>query len=187
MSLLLAGLFIFFGIHLLPALPGTRGRLAERIGENGFKMLFSALSLAGFALLIFGYIRAPFIEVWSPPFWLRHFTVVLMLPALIFLAAFQLGGRLAARLKHPFLSAIKTWAFAHLLANGDLASILLFGSFLAYASYDRISVKRRGLPRAQKSLEWGARDLIVVGLGAVYFTAIILWLHQWVIGVPVLF
>lgn len=186
MSLLVAGLVVFLGIHLLPTLPQTRGRLAARFGEKGFKLLFTAVSFAGFALLVYGYIQAPFVEVWSPPLWLRHLTIALMLPALVFLAAFQVGGRIAARIKHPFLNAVKTWSFAHLLANGDLASILLFGGFLAYASYDRISVKRRGLPKSKHLPAWGPKDAIVMALGLAYFLAIVFFLHEWVIGVPVL-
>ncbi|MGD9867816.1 MAG: NnrU family protein [Hyphomicrobiales bacterium] len=186
MAILAAGLLVFVGVHMLPTMPVTRARLVSRLGGNGYKLLFTAVSLAGFALMVFGYIRAPFVEVWSPPFWLRHLTIALMLPALVFLAAYQMGGRLAARLKHPFLAAVKTWATAHLLANGDLASILLFGALLAYTSYDRISVKRRGLPKAKQLPAWGWRDAAALGLGVAYFVAIVVFLHEWVIGVPVL-
>ena len=94
-------------------------------------------------LLVYGFARAPVIQVWSPPAWTRWVAIVLMLPAFIFLVAAYVPGRIKARLKHPFLVAIKTWALAHLIANGDLASIILFASFLAYAVYDRITLKRR--------------------------------------------
>ena len=143
MTLLIIGIVVFLGIHLLPTVPGLRDKLAARLGENGYKALFSLLSIAGFALLVWGFATAPVIQVWTPPAWTRWVAIALMLPAFIFLVAAYVPGEIKAKLKHPFLVAIKTWALAHLIANGDLASIVLFGSFLAYAVYDRITLKRR--------------------------------------------
>ena len=143
MTLLIVGIAVFLGVHLLPTAAGLRAEVASKLGETGYKIAFSLLSLASLALLIYGYAKAPSVQVWSPPEWTRCVAIVLMLPAFIFLVAAYVPGRIRARLKHPFLVAIKTWALAHLLANGDLASMILFGSFLAYAVYDRITLKHR--------------------------------------------
>ncbi|HEX2448107.1 MAG TPA: NnrU family protein [Methyloceanibacter sp.] len=154
MTLLIIGIVVFLGIHLLPTIPGLRDRLVDRFGENGYKLFFSLLSVAGFILL------------------------------LIFLVATYVPGEIKARLKHPFLVAIKTWALAHLIANGDLASIILFGSFLAYAVYDRITLKHR-LPTGliEVPANGGRRnDLIAVVLGVVLYVLFLVWLHPLLIG-----
>jgi uncharacterized membrane protein len=184
MTLLIVGIVVFLGIHALPTNPGLRAALVGRLGETGYKVLFSLLSIAGFVLLVYGFAHAPFIPVWSPPSWTRWVAIVLMLPAFIFLVAAYVPGQIKARLKHPFLVAIKTWALAHLIANGDLASIILFGSFLAYAVYDRITLKRRqptsliGVPGTG-----GPRnDLIAVVLGVVLYVLFLVWLHPLLIG-----
>ncbi|MCJ7528911.1 MAG: NnrU family protein [Methyloceanibacter sp.] len=184
MTLLIIGIVVFLGIHVLPTIAGLRDRLVSRFGENGYKIFFSLLSIAGFALLVYGFAKAPVIQVWSPPPWTRWVAIVLMLPAFIFLVAAYVPGRIKETLKHPFLVAIKTWALAHLIANGDLASIILFGSFLAYAVYDRITLKRRkptsliGVPGTG-----GPRnDLIAVVLGVVLYVVFLVWLHPLLIG-----
>jgi uncharacterized membrane protein len=184
MTLLIVGIIVFLGIHTLPTIPGLRDRLISRFGENGYKAFFSLLSIAGFVLLVWGFARAPVIQVWTPPDWTRWVAIVLMLPAFIFLVAAYVPGEIKAKLKHPFLVAIKTWALAHLTANGDLASIVLFGSFLAYAVYDRITLKRRqptgliGVPGTG-----GPRnDVIAIVLGVVLYVLFLVWLHPLLIG-----
>jgi len=184
MALLIIGIVVFFAIHLLPTVRGLRERLVGRFGENGYKILFSLLSLAGLALLIYGFAQAPFVQLWSPPGWTRWVAIVLMLPAFIFLVAAYLPGQIKTRLKHPFLVAIKTWAFAHLIANGDLASMILFGSFLAYAVYDRIALKSRqptGLVEAQGPSK-PQNDVIAVVLGTMLYAVFLVWLHPLLIG-----
>jgi uncharacterized membrane protein len=184
MTLLIIGIIVFLGLHLLPTVTDLRQTLAARLGENGYKALFSLLSIAGLVLLVYGFARAPVIQVWSPPGWTRWVAIVLMLPAFIFLVAAYVPGRIKARLKHPFLVAIKTWALAHLIANGDLASIILFGSFLAYAVYDRITLKGRK-PTAIVEVPGSGpprNDVIAVVLGAVLYVAFLVWLHPLMIG-----
>lgn len=184
MTLLIAGIVVFLGLHLLPTVPGLREKLAGSLGETGYKALFSLLSVAGFVLLVYGFAKAPVVQVWSPPPWTRWVAIVLMLPAFILLVAAYVPGRIKATLKHPFLVAIKIWALAHLIANGDLASIILFGSFLAYAVFDRINLKRRaarglitvpgtGPPR---------NDVIAIGLGVALYGVFLVWLHPLLIG-----
>lgn len=184
MTLLIIGIVVFLGLHLLPTVSGLREKLAGSLGETGYKALFSLLSVAGFVLLVYGFAKAPVVQVWSPPDWTRWVAVVLMLPAFVFLVAAYVPGRIKAKVKHPFLVAIKTWALAHLIANGDLASIILFGSFLAYAVFDRITLKHRqptsligvageGPPR---------NDVIAVVLGVVLYVVFLVWLHPLLIG-----
>jgi uncharacterized membrane protein len=184
MTLLIIGIVVFLGLHLLPTVPGLRERLIGNLGETGYKVAFSLLSVAAFVLLVYGFAKAPVVQIWSPPEWTRWVAIVLMLPAFIFLVAAYVPGQIKAKLKHPFLVAIKTWALAHLIANGDLASIILFGSFLAYAVFDRITLKRRkptsliGIPG-----EGGPRnDVIAVILGVALYVAFLVWLHPLLIG-----
>jgi len=139
MTLLIIGIVVIIGIHLVPAFSDVRERLVERLGTNGYRLLFSVVATLGLVLLIWGFARAPVIQVWSPPNWTRYVAMVLMLPVFPLLIAAYLPGNIKAKVKHPFLVAIKTWALAHLIANGDLASMILFGSFLAYAVFDRIA------------------------------------------------
>jgi uncharacterized membrane protein len=184
MTLLIVGIVVFLGLHLLPTLSGLRETLVGRLGENGYKALFSLLSTAGFVLLVYGFATAPVVQVWSPPGWTRWVAIVLMLPAFIFLVAAYVPGQITARLKHPFLVAIKTWALAHLIANGDLASIVLFGSFLAYAVYDRITLKHRQATGLVTVAASGPprNDLIAVVLGTVLYGVFLVWLHKLLIG-----
>jgi uncharacterized membrane protein len=188
MTLLVLGIAIFLGIHLLPTVPGLRDRLAARLGANGYRALFSLLSLAGLALLVYGFAKAPLIEIWTPPPFTRWVAIVLMWPAFVFLAAAYLPGEIKARLKHPFLVAVKTWALAHLIANGDLASIILFGAFLAYAVYDRIALKGRRPTALIAARGPGTRrnDLLALALGTALYLAFLLWLHPLLIGRPAL-
>ena len=116
---------------------------------------FAVVSLIGFALIVLGFHKLQLHpgknpQLWDPPMWTRHIALALMLPAMIALVAAYVPSHIHTMLKHPMLVAIKIWALAHLLANGDLASLVLFGSFLAFAVYDRISVKRRGAPGAAR-------------------------------------
>lgn len=188
MTLLIIGIIVFLGVHLLPTWGSVRADLHARLGANGYKALFSLASILGFVLLVWGFATAPVIEVWSPPGWTRYVAIVLMLPAFIFLVAAYLPGQIKAKLKHPFLIAIKTWALAHLIANGDLASILLFGSFLAYAVYDRIALKGRQPTGLVEVRGPGSRrnDATAVALGTALYLVFMIWLHPLLIGRPVI-
>jgi uncharacterized membrane protein len=184
MTLLIIGIATFLGLHVVPTRRGLRERLVARLGEGPYKGLFALLSGASFILLVYGFAKAPLIQVWSPPPWTRWVAIVLMLPAFIFLVAAYVPGQIKAKLKHPFLVAIKTWALAHLIANGDLASIILFGSFLAYAAYDRITLKRRKATGLVTVPATGppSNDVIAVVLGLVLYLSFLFWLHRLLIG-----
>ncbi|MBI1393948.1 MAG: NnrU family protein [Alphaproteobacteria bacterium] len=177
------GLIIFFGVHGLTAFArGARAGLLKRFGEAGYKGIYSLASLAGFALIVIGWSAAPTTPLYSPPYWLRHVAYLLVLLAFISLASAYLpAGRIKAALKHPMLAGVKLWAFGHLLANGDVRSVLLFGAFLAYAVADRIAVKRRGEPTPAAGPF--RNDAIAVIVGVVGWFAVYMFLHPYIAGV----
>jgi uncharacterized membrane protein len=187
MSLLIAGLVLFLGVHSVAIVsPALRARAIHRMGEGAWKGLYALVSLAGFVLICYGFglaRQAPVI-LYSPPTWLRHVALVIMLPVFPLLIAAYLPGRIKTLAKHPMLAAVKLWAFAHLLANGSLADVLLFGGFLAWAVMDRISLKRRTVPPALRTAPpspWN--DVIVVVFGLAIYALLIGWAHVRLFGV----
>ena len=189
LSVMILGLVLFLGVHVLTTRRALRAQLIVLGGETGYKIGFALVSVAGLALIAWGfaeYRATGWIDVWSPPKAFKHITVALMLPAVILVVASYIRGRIFATLKHPMLAGIKLWAAAHLLANGDLGSIILFGSFLAWAVYDRISLKRRADPGAPPIPVGGpGNDLIAVAVGVIAYLALAFAFHPVVIGVPV--
>jgi uncharacterized membrane protein len=188
LSVLVLGLLAFLGTHIFASFRSARADMIARMGLHAYRGVFALVSLAGLALIVWGYgqYRAhEWIQVWSPPGFMRHITVGLMLFAVVFLVAAFFPSHIKTRLKHPMLASIKTWAFAHLLSNGDLGSILLFGTFLAWGVYDRIAVKRRGDLGPQTAPAGWTNDAIVVVLGVVVYLALGYVFHPAVIGVPV--
>nr|WP_249805060.1 NnrU family protein [Bradyrhizobium sp. CW4] len=187
---MILGLALFFAAHVLTTKREARAQAIARVGEGTYKILYSLASLAGLALIIWGfahYRATGWIDVWYPPKALKHITLALMLPAVILVVASYLRGRIYARLKHPMLAGIKLWAAAHLLANGDLGSIILFGSFLGWAVYDRITLKRRTDSGGPPIPVGGVtNDLIAVVVGIVAYLALAFAFHPVVIGVPVM-
>ena len=186
MTLLLLGLVLFLGTHSLSMLaPNWRRGWIARHGEKPWKGLYSLLSLAGFVLLIVGYgwARQSPVVLWAPPLWTRHLALLLMLPAFTLLLAAYLPGRIQAAVKHPMLAAVKLWALAHLLANGTLADVLLFGSFLAWAVADRISVKRHPRAPVPGAPERPANDLIALLAGLALYGLFLAGGHAWLVGV----
>jgi len=191
-TLLFLGLILFLGTHSFSMARGPRAALIGRIGPGPFKGLYSLLSLAGIVLIAIGYgqYRANgYIPVWDPPVWTRHLALLLVLVSFICIAAAYLPGRIKQRLKHPMLAGVKIWALAHLLANGDLGSILLFGAILAWAVVARISVKRRDVAAQHGGTAAPAgwrNDILAIVIGGAVYVAFVLWLHPLLIGVPVL-
>ncbi len=189
MHLLLAGLLIFLGVHSISIIaPAARDRWATAMGPNLWRALYSLVAIAGFVLLIRGYAAARLepVVMYAAPGWTRHLVMLLMLPVFVLLFAAYLPGRIKATFKHPMLAAVKLWAVAHLLANGMLADLLLFGAFLVWAVLDRISLKRRvqrPVPGAPAS-RWNDLAALVLGLAA--YGVFVVWLHPRLIGVPVL-
>lgn len=187
--IMILGLVLFLGVHTLTTMRDRRAALIARFGEGGYKIGYTLASFAGLALIVWGfsvYRATGWINVWYPPVAMRHIALALMLPATIMLVSAYIRGRIYTVLKHPMLAAVKLWALAHLLANGDLGSIILFGSFLGWAVYDRISLKRRSDAGAPPIPVGGPmNDLIAVGVGVVAYIALAFAFHPLVIGVPV--
>lgn len=187
MLILILGLVIFLGIHSVQIVaPQWRAARIAAMGKGPWRGIYSLVSIVGFVLLIWGYglARGEAADFFVPPAWLNLVASLLMAVALVFLIVSQLpSGKLKPMLKHPMLVSIKIWAFAHLLVNADLASFLLFGSFLAWAVIDRVSVKRRGdaLPVAGPVIN----DTIAVVVGLALWALLVFVAHEWLFGVPV--
>ena len=189
---LVLGLALFLGVHLVTTQTEMRNGLAARMGEGAFKGIYSLVALAGFALIVFGYHKAQLMPgknpaLWSPPHWGRHIAMLLMLPVFPLLFATYLPGRLSAVVRHPMITAVKFWALAHLFVRGDAASMLLFGGLLAWAVYDRISLKRRERAGLVSLRSGPARnDAIAVVLGLAAYAVFLKWGHAFLIGVPLM-
>ena len=186
LAIMILGLVVFLGSHVFVTLRGHRAAVIARFGEGAYKGLFSLVSLIGIILIGYGFARYranEWIDIWLPPPWTRHLTDALVWPAIICILAAYIPGQIKRVLKHPMLVGVKLWAVAHLIANGDLGSIILFGSFLAWAVYDRITLKRRSDPGAPPIPAGGFRnDFIAVVAGTAVYFALGFWFHPLVIG-----
>ena len=189
MFVLILGIILFLGSHSFTTMRERRAAIVGRIGEQPYKGLYSVVALFGFVLIVYGfhvYREDGLIQLWTPPDWTRHITILLMWFAFVSLAASgKAPGRIRGWLHHPMVTAVKIWALAHLLANGDLGGMILFGSFLAWAVADRISVKRRGDAGAARVARFTRADAVALGGGTVAYVAM-LFLHPYLIGVAVL-
>lgn len=186
MGVLILGLVLFLGVHSVAIVsPGLRQRARGRLGEGAWKGLYSIVSLVGFVLIVYGFglARQAPIVLYSPPIWLRQVALLLMLPVFPLLIAAYLPGRIKTAMKHPMLVAVKLWAFAHLLANGQVADVLLFGGFLAWAVADRISLKRRPPQTLRIAAPGRWNDAIAVVLGLAVYALVIGWAHARLFGV----
>jgi uncharacterized membrane protein len=186
MLYLIIGLVLFLGIHSVEIFSSTfRANAIARMGERPWKGLYTLISIIGFVLIIWGYgqARQDPILLYAPPVWMRHLSALIMLPVFPLILAAYMPGRIKAALEHPMLAAVKFWALAHLLANGMLADVLLFGSFLAWAVADRISFKRRVMRQIHTAPPNKMNDVIAVVAGLAIYVAFVLWLHLWLIGV----
>ena len=188
LAILVVGLVVFLAPHVLTACRAARQRIIDRIGEGPYKGVYSLVSLIGVLLITWGfasYRATGWIDVWYPPPWTRHVTAALVWPAMICIVAAYSPGRIKTTLKHPMLVGVKLWALAHLISNGDLGSILLFGGILAWAVFDRISLKRRTDPGAPPIPVGGAKNDVIAVLGGTILYLLLGYLfHPYVIGVP---
>ena len=186
LAILVLGLVVFLGSHIFVTFRDTRAALIARFGV-GYRVLFALVALIGLALIVKGYTdyRAhELVQVWTPPAFMRHITITLMLFAAIFIAAL-IPSHIKAWIKHPMVTSVKTWALAHLLSNGDLGSILLFGAFLLWGGYARVAAKRRGDRGFANPPAGWTNDGIVVVVGVAVFFLLAYYFHPYVIGVPV--
>ena len=183
---LLLGLAVFLGGHSISVVaPAWRDRMAARLGVNAWRGLYSLFAALGLYLLVTGFAaaRAATVVLYVPPAWLHWLAVVLMVPVLPMLLAAYLPGRIRGALRHPMLVAIKTWALAHLLANGMLTDVLLFGGFLAWAVIVRISLKRRPTRPVPAAPPSRYNDVIAVVAGLALYVALLHGLHARLFGV----
>jgi len=187
MYFLVTGTVIFFAVHFYSAfrtrVPGKDAR--ERLGYAKFMGIYSVVSLLGFGLMVWGYgLARPSSQIFVPPAWGMYVSWILMLPAFILLAASYLPrGFIKDFVKHPMLVATILWSFGHLMANGETNSVILFGSFLAFAVVDRIRVSSRPEPIKKVS---PSGDLIAMGLGCILYFATLIYLHPKLIGVALI-
>jgi len=184
MAVFVLGLLVFFGIHSVRMLAGPFRERQLAGNERRWKGIYSLLSLLGIVLIVWGWMlyrpEAP--QVYDPPEWARHVTLLLVLIAFVLLASANMpAGRIKAAVRHPFLTGIFLWAAAHLLANGDLASLLLFGAFLLYVLINRVAVEARGEPAP--AVLRPRSDLMALGAGPAFYLVFIFWLHPLLFGV----
>jgi uncharacterized membrane protein len=188
MTLLIAGLVLFIGVHSTRIFADSwRTRMQQQLGNNGWKALYSLVALAGFVLIVWGYglTRHSPDVLYSPPIWTRHVAALLTIPAFILLAAAYVPGNyIKAAVGHPMAAGVKIWAFAHLISNGTLADVVLFGSLMLWAVASYAAARRRDRA-AGRSYPRGpvSRTALAVTLGVVGWMIFAFWLHGPLIGV----
>jgi uncharacterized membrane protein len=188
MIVMVLGLVLFLGVHSVRVVADDwrAAQIAAR-GEGAWKGVYSLLSVAGFVLIVYGYglSRTAPVELWSPPVWTRHLASLLTLVSFVLLAAAYVPGtRIKAAVGHPMVLGVKAWALAHLLANGRLADVVLFGAFLAWSVVLYAASRRRDRRHGTRYVAGPAsRDAITVVAGIVAWFAFAFWLHAWLIGV----
>jgi uncharacterized membrane protein len=186
MMTLILGLCQLLGVHSVSIVaPGWRDRAAARLGAGPWKGLYSLTSIAGFMLVLRGYAEARLqpVGLYSPPASMRYLTTLLMLPVFPLLLAAYLPGRIKSATRHPLLAATTLWALAHMLSNGTLHDLLLFGGFLVWAVVDLVSLGRRAprpVPGAPPS---AANDWLALGLGLGLYVLTLFWAHERLTGV----
>ena len=186
MTILILGLVLFLGLHSLGFLaPAWRAGMLERLGAKGWQGAAGLVGLVGFLLIIWGYglARVEPVPLYAPPTWTRHLGLLIMVPVFPLLLATYLPGRIQSAVVHPTLTAVIIWSIAHLIANGNLADIVLFGAFLVWSVADRISLLYRTPPVVQGAPPGKANDLIALVVGLGLYVAFLLWAHTWLFGV----
>ena len=188
MIALILGLLMFLGVHSVRVVgDGWRAAQIARLGETLWKGLYSLAAAVGLVLIIWGYhlAQAQPIVLWTPPSWMRHLGALLTVPAFVLLAAAYVPrNRIKAAVGHPMVAGVKLWALAHLLVNGTLAAMLLFGAFLVWAVADFTSARRRDRAAGTRyPAGTASRDAVVVVVGLVAWALFAFLLHGWLIGV----
>lgn len=188
MTALVAGLLLFLGVHSIRIVADRwRSDMRERLGGTRWRGVYALVSAAGLVLVVWGYGRAGIdpVVLYSPPAWTRGVTSLLVLPAFVLIVAGNMRAtKMKAAVGHPMVLGTKLWAFAHLLSNGTLADVVLFGSFLAWATVDYASLRRRdrlaGTVHPPGAI---GRDVLAILVGAVGWAVFGYWLHGPLIGV----
>lgn len=188
MLILVIGLIVFLGAHSVRIVASDwRERQIARLGAARWKGLYSLVSIIGLALVVWGYglARATPVDLWSPPSWTRHVASLLTLVSFVLLAAAYVPRtRIKAAIGHPMVAGVKLWAFAHLISNGGLADVVLFGAFLAWAVLDFRAARVRDRSAWRKPHPGLlTNDVVAVVAGAAAWAVFALYLHQVLIGV----
>jgi uncharacterized membrane protein len=185
MLLLIIGLVLFLGTHAFTRFQSARNGVIANLGPLPYRGLYSLVVLAGFVLIIVGfgqYREDGYVQIWDPPLFLKHLAYLLMMPVFVLLIATYAPGKIKAAVVHPMLAAVQFWALAHILVNGDLGSILLFGGFLAWGIFARL-----GQGKATRvAVPWSIGDTIAIIGGMGGWIVTLLWLHPILIGVSAL-
>jgi uncharacterized membrane protein len=182
MTLLILGLILFLGSHTLTRFRTLRDGLEAKLGAGPFKGIYSLAALSGFVLIIIGYGQyraAGYVDVWNPPAFLKHLAYLLMMPVFVFLIAAYAPGKIKSAIVHPMLAAVQFWALAHVLVNGDLGSMLLFGGFLAWGIFARARIGKA----VRVKVAWSIGDTIAIVGGLAAWVIMLMWLHPILIGV----
>jgi len=185
MDILLLGTTIFFGVHLVPSFVNFRAKIINRIGEAKFKGLYSITALIGLILIIYGKSEAEYVSIWEPTIWSRHVVIVTMLFTFYLFAAADMKSNIKRYIRHPMLLGVLLWSCVHLLANGDLASIILFGSFAVFSLFGMVSANIRGA-LVQKEKYPIQKDVVSVIAGFVAYAIFVFFVHPYLIGVPIM-
>lgn len=187
METLITGIILFFGTHSVSIFCHSwRQKIVDKLGYKIWQGVYSVVAFAGLVLIVNGYASARLepVVIYTSPNWLHHISMLFLIPVFPLILATYLPGKIQSTVKHPMLVATKLWAFTHLLINGSLSDIVLFGSFLAWAVADRISLKYRPALAVNMASRNRYNDIIAIVGGLVIYTVIILWAHAWITGVP---
>ena len=185
MSLLVAGLVLFIAIHLIPSAPRLRVALVERLGATPYRGVFSAVALLSLAAVVWGFSRSPIEEVYAPPTWGHRVSMILVPIALVLFAAANMPTRIRALVRHPMLLGLLLWAFAHLLSNGEVRSVVLFGGFALFAVVEIVSAVARGKGPPKEPVPRIAMDIAAV-IGGFIVAGLLAGLHGTLFGKPVM-
>lgn len=185
MTLLVAGLVLFFAVHLIPSFAPLRAALVGGLGEKPYRGLFSAVSLASLALIVWGFSRAPFEPIYAPPLWGRHAAMTVVPIALVLFAAANMPTHIRALVRHPMLLGLLLWAIAHLFANGELRSVVLFGAFALFAVVETVSAVARGKVFPAEPAPRFTMDAAAV-VGGLLVAGLLMRFHGALFGMPVM-
>lgn len=184
MILLILGLALWFASHLFPIwMAPKRDELAARLGEGPYKGAYALTTVLSVVVIVLGYQAAPYVEIWSAPAFLGHLNHLLMLVAIGLFIAGSIPSPVRRKIRHPQLAGVKLWALGHLLVNGDVASLVLFGGMLGWAVLALIGTNRRDGPRtgfpAVSPAGWAVHVIAAI---AVFW--VVVWVHGNLAGVP---